>query len=163
MSEDGVNVKCVTGRNSLPALNSSGIQMAGRMPDRPCIPKHMVRVSWEYLAEVLVCGIFNSQLQQNFSSNRIGALSLIHDLDHALHLHYCGCKVVGECCGVIPWTGWRTPTMKRAIELKKVFGPLLCSCINFSALLLNCNHYCYNDITWILTGYYSNWLVITYY
>ncbi|TWW77720.1 hypothetical protein D4764_12G0011100 [Takifugu flavidus] len=44
----------------------SWLQWWGRMPDRPGRPKHVMRVSWECLAESPVRRSFNSHLQESF-------------------------------------------------------------------------------------------------
>lgn len=42
--------------------------MMGMMLDRPNVPRCVVTMQWECLAEALVCEIFYSHLQQNFYS-----------------------------------------------------------------------------------------------
>ncbi|XP_061629968.1 uncharacterized protein LOC133478207 [Phyllopteryx taeniolatus] len=86
------------------------------------VPKRIVGVCWERLAECPVRKRFNSHLRQNFthvpgdieSEETMFRASIAEAADWS-----CGRKVVGACHGSNPVTRWWTPAVRDAVKLKK--------------------------------------------
>ncbi|TWW69209.1 hypothetical protein D4764_18G0000150 [Takifugu flavidus] len=112
----------------------SWLRWWGRMPDRPGMPKRVVRVCWERLAESPVRRSFNSHLQESFdhapgeagdieSEWTMFCASIVEAADRC-----CGRKVVGACRGANARTRWWTPVVRDAVKLKKESYRALLAC-----------------------------------